>query len=84
MYGQEFVLIAVMIIATFLALYSSNSAFSQVDSNATDSSQEPVEMEVIEIGITPLGLAMRLVFPIIAGAAIVAIILVWKRRLKKT
>lgn len=86
---KQFVLIAVMIMATFLALYSPNSAFSQVDSNATDSSQEPVDvggvidLGVIEPPLTPLGLAMRLVFPIIIGAAIVAAILVWKRRLKK-
>lgn len=42
-----------------------------------------METEVIEIGVTPLGLVMRLLYPVMIGAAIVVTILVWKRRLKK-
>jgi hypothetical protein len=87
---KQFVLIAIiMIMATLLAFYPLNSAFSQTDSNATDSFQEHadvggvIDLGVIEPRLTPLGVLMRLVYPIIIGTGIVVTLIVWKRRHKR-
>lgn len=83
MYGQKSVLIAATAMAALFALFHTDTAFSQIDGNATDPSQDTMEIEATDSGTRPEALVLRLVFPIVIGAAIVAVILVWKQRFKK-
>jgi hypothetical protein len=78
---KQYVLLTALVVV-LLALHPDN-AFSQVDSNATGSSQELTGSEATETGRKPEVLALRLIVPVLAGAAIVATILVWKKRLRK-